>query len=113
VAAVRFNYATAFRFCVFFNNASRFAEEHTGFDDFDGFIEAFSGCFDDADGITVCKSFLSDIVGFVEVAVEATMVEADVEIDDVAVEEDTLIRNAMTDNFVDGGAEGFGEVDVV
>ena len=44
---------------------------------------------------------------------EAVVVEGDVEVDDVAFEEDALVGDAVADYFVDGGADGFGEVDVV
>lgn len=39
--------------------------------------------------------------------------ERDVEIEDVAVEEDTGVGDAVTDYFVGGGADGFGKVVVV
>ena len=44
---------------------------------------------------------------------EAVVVEGDVEVDDVAFEEEALVGDAVADYFVDGGADGFGEVDVV
>ena len=36
-----------------------------------------------------------------------------VDVDDVAVFERSLIGYAVTDDFVDGGADGFGEVTVI
>lgn len=44
---------------------------------------------------------------------EAAVVDADVDVDDVAVFELTLIGDAVADYFVDGGADGFGEVAVI
>lgn len=44
---------------------------------------------------------------------EAAVVERHVDVEDVTVFKFTLVGNAMTDYFVDGGADGFWEVAVV
>ena len=41
------------------------------------------------------------------------MVEADVDVEDVAVLKGSVVRDAVADDFVDRGADGFGEVAVV
>lgn len=43
----------------------------------------------------------------------AVVVEGDVEVKDVAVKEDAGVGDAVTDDFVSGGADGFGEVHVI
>ena len=113
MSAVRFDDAAVSALGMFFNDAAGVAEGHAGFDELDGFVEAFAGGFDDADGGGVRAGEGADVVCFVEVAVEAVVVEGDVEVDDVAFEEDALVGYAVADYFVDGGADGFGEVDVV
>ncbi len=113
VAAVGFDDGAAAGFGVFLNDATGVAEEHAWLDEFDGFGEALARGFNDADRVAGGEGGGADVVGFVEVAVEAAMVECDVEVEDVAVEEDALVWNAMTDYFVGGGADGFGEVNVV
>lgn len=113
MSAVCFDDAAVLTFGVFFDDGARVAEGHAGFDEGDGLVEAFAGGFDDADGGRVGARERADVVGFVEVAVEAGVVEGDVEVDDVAFEEETLVGDAVADYFVDGGADGFGEVDVV
>ena len=113
MSAVSFNDATVSTFGVFFDDGAGVAEGHAGFDEFDGFVEAFAGGFDDADGGGVGAGERADVVCFVEVAVETVVVEGDVEVDDVAFEEEALVGDAVADYFVDGGADGFGEVDVV
>jgi hypothetical protein len=45
--------------------------------------------------------------------VETAVVEGDVEVEDVAVEEDALVGDAVTYYFVGGCADGFRKVDVV
>ena len=113
MSTIRFDDTAASALGVFFNHPSGVAEGHAWFDELDGFVEAFAGGFDNADGGRVGASLFAHIVCFVEVAVEAVVVEGDVEVDDVAFEEDALVGDAVADYFVDGGADGFGEVDVV
>ena len=98
---------------VLLDGVARVADRHARFDEVDGLGEAFAGGFDDADGVAVGEGAGADVVGFVEVAVEAVVVEGDVEVEDVAVEEDAVVGDAVANYFVGGGAEGFGEVDVV
>lgn len=43
----------------------------------------------------------------------AAAVEGDVEVDDVSVDEGALVGDAVADDFVEGGAEGLGELVVV
>jgi hypothetical protein len=45
--------------------------------------------------------------------VEAAVVERHVNVEDVAVEEDSVVGNAVADDFVGRGADGFGEFAVV
>ena len=113
MAAVRFDDAATSTLGVFFNHGPRVAESHARFDELDGFVEAFAGGFDDADGGRIRAGKWAYVVCFVEVAVEAVVVEGDIEVDDVAFEEDALVGDAVTDYFIDGGADGFGEIDVV
>ena len=44
---------------------------------------------------------------------EAVVVEGYVEVEDVAVEEEARVGDAVADYFVDGGAEGFGEAVII
>ena len=113
MSAVCFDDAAVSTFGVFFYYAAGVAEGHAWFDELDGFIEAFAGGFDDADGGGIGAGEGADVVCFVEVAVEAVVVKGDVEVDDVAFEEDALVGDAVADDFIDGGADGFGEIDVV
>ena len=113
MSAVCFDDAAASTLGVFFNHGARVAEGHARFDELDGFVEAFARGFDDADGGRIRAGKWAYIICFVEVAVEAVVVEGDVEVYDVAFEEDALVGDAVADYFVDGGADGFGEVNVV
>jgi hypothetical protein len=45
--------------------------------------------------------------------VKASVVKCNINVENIAVNEDALIWNAVADNFVRGRAYGFGEVTVV
>ena len=113
VPTIRFNDATVARLGVLLDDAARLAEQHSRFHELDGLVEAFAARLDDADGVWIGEGFGAYIVGFVEVAVEAAVIEGYVEVDDVAVLQDALVRDAVADGFVDGDGDGFGEVNVV
>ena len=78
VPAVSLDDAAALRFSVFLDDAADLAYQHARFHGFDGFLEALAGSLDDADGVAVGKSFGADVVGLIEISVEAAMVEGDV-----------------------------------
>lgn len=88
------------------------AEERAGLDELDRLGEAVAGGLDDAHGVRVLVGF-ADVVGLVQVAVEAAVVEGDVDVEDVAVLEGALVGDTVADDFVDGCADRFGEVAVV
>jgi hypothetical protein len=44
---------------------------------------------------------------------EAFMIQSYVKVDDVTLLKDALVGDSMANDFVDRGAEGFGEMDVV
>lgn len=92
------------------DDVARLPEKHPGLDNVHCGLKAVTGGFNDPDSR---RSGRSDVVGFVEIAVEATVVEGHVNVDDVAILERTSIGNAVADDFVDAGADGFGEVVVV
>lgn len=97
---------------VFLDCVADVAEGEAGFDGFDSEAEAFAGGFDEVDVFAV-EGRGPDVVGFVEVTVVTTVVEGDVEVEDVAVEEDAGVGDTVADYFIGGGADGFGEIIVV
>lgn len=97
---------------VFFDGVANIAEGEAGLNGFDGEAEAFAGGFDKVD-IFAVKGRGADIVGFVKVTMVAAVVEGNVKVQDIAVEEDAGIRDAVADHFVRRSADGFGKVIVV
>lgn len=97
---------------VLFDRVADVAEGEAGLDGLDGEAQALARRFHEVD-VRGVEGRRADVVGFVEVAVVAVVVEGDVEVEDVAVEEDAGVGDAVADDFVGGGADGFGEVHVV
>lgn len=88
------------------------SEEGTRLDELDRLLKAVSCGLDDAHTVGVLVGF-ANVVGLVQVTVEAAVVKRDVDIEDVAVLERALIGDTVADNFVGGCADRFGEVAVV
>ena len=113
MSAIRLDDATSFRLRMLLDDGARVFECHAGFHEGDGLFETFAGGLNDANGVWVREGAGADVVGFVEVAVVAAVVEGDVEVHDVAIKEGSLVGDPVADHFVDGGADGFGKVHVV
>ncbi len=85
VPAIRLHHLAAFCLCNFFDHGAVISEQRTRFDEFDRFVETFSRGLYDADVVGVLRGERPDVVGFVQVGVEAFVVEGDVQVEDVAV----------------------------
>lgn len=88
-------------------------EQHPRLDELDRLLEALARRLDDAHGVLVGQRSVADVVCLVDVAVEAAVVESDVDVDNVAVGERARVGDAVADDLVDGCAHGLGEAVVV
>lgn len=113
VANVRLDDVALLRLGVLVDGGAKVAEEDTRFDHRDGVVQAGARRFDDTHRVGVVTGLLADVVCLVEVAVVAVVVEGDIDVQDVAVDEDALVGDAVADDFVDGSAYRFREVAVV
>lgn len=104
VPAVGLDDAAVLGLCVLFDDVPVFAEESAWLDQLDGLVQALSRCLDNADRVGVGEGLLADVVRLVEIAVEAAVVEGDVDVEDVAILEDALIGDSVADDFVGRGA---------
>lgn len=98
---------------VLLNDVSRFSEEHSRLDDSDGLVKTLSCCLNDADCIGIGLRLLADIICLVQVAVEALVVQSNIDIDDIAILQGALVGDTVADDLVNGSADGLGEIDVV
>ena len=76
--------------------------------DCDGGVKAVASGLDQINGIRVLLSLLSDRVRGIQVAVEALMVQGDVEVDNVAILERPLVGDTVADDLIDRGADALG-----
>lgn len=113
VSAVCLDDGAFLRLCVLLDYVSVLAEERAGLDHLDGLVQALSRSFHYADSIWIRQGLVANVVCLVEVAVEAAVVQGDVDVEDVAVLEDALIGNAVADDLVRRGADRLGEFAVV
>lgn len=113
VAHVSLDDVALLRLGVLIDRGTKVAEEDAWLDHRDGVVQAGARCLDDTHGVGVVTGFLADIVGLVEIAVVAVVVEGDINVEDIAVNEGSLVGDAVADNFVDRGTYGFREVTVV
>lgn len=96
-----------------FNHIPISPEQRPRLDQLDRHVQALPGCFDDPDGIEIRFSLVPDVVRLVEIAVVPAVVKRDVDVEDVTVHQDALVGDTVADDFVEGGADGFGEEVVV
>lgn len=99
VATVGLNYATVVGFCNLLNRVAVVAEESAGLNELDRFFQRVSCGFDNAYAVRVLVR-LADVVSLVEVAVEATVVKRNVDVQNVTILQRTLVGNAVADNLV-------------
>jgi hypothetical protein len=95
------------------DDVSVFTEECTWLDDLDGLLQAFPRRLSHAHRIWVCQCLVADVKCFVQVRVETTVVDGDVDVQDVAVLEYALVGNAVADDFVERCAYRLRELAVV
>lgn len=96
-----------------FNHIPISPEQRPRLDQLDRHVQTLPGCFDNPDGIGIRFRFVPDVVRLVEIAVVPAVVKRDVNIEDVTVHQHALVGDAVADDFVEGGADGFGEEIVV
>jgi len=100
VAAICSYCAASLGFCIFLDNVAEFSQQNTRLDGLDSKIEALSRRLHHPDGIRIRLCLVSNVVCFVEVPVEALVVKGNVDVEDIAIHEHTLIGNAVADDFV-------------
>lgn len=113
VTAVSLDDATVICFGHLLDRVAIRAEECTGLDKFDCFVEAVPCGFYDAHIVGILRRCRADVVCFVQIAVKAVVVQGDIDVQNVAVFQGSMIGNAMANDFVDACADGFGEMAVV
>ena len=113
VSAVCPDNTATFTLCVLLDDVAVLAEKCTWLNDFDSLLQAFSRRFRHTYRIRVCQCLVTDIICLIKVTVETVVIECHINVEDVAVLEWSVVRDAVAYDFVGRGADGFGEVAVV
>jgi len=95
------------------DHITELSEQSARLHQLDGLLETLTRSLDDAHRVRVRLGPVTNVVCFVEIAVEALVVEGHVEVNNIAVEKNTLIGDAVADDLVDRGADGLWEVVIV
>lgn len=113
VADVSPDHRAVVGFGVLLNYVAELTEQRARLDFLDCQLQTFPSGFDNTDGVGVGLRAVAYIVCLVQIAVVALVVERYVQVDNVAIQQDTLVGNTVADDLVDRGTDGLGEVVVV
>ena len=104
MATVCANDTTVLGLGVLLNDVAEFTDQGAGLDSLDSLVKTLTSAFDYADVIGVGLGAVTNVVGFVKIGMVTFVVQSDVDVEDVPIEQDSLIRNTVANDFVDGCA---------
>lgn len=113
MATVCLDHATVSRLGVLFDDVPGLSDEHARLCDFDGLVQTLARSLHYPDRVRVCQRLVANVVCLVQVTVEAAMVQCHVDVENIAIFEHSLVRNAVADYFIRRSANRFGEVAVI
>lgn len=88
-------------------------KRHPGLYELNRLVQTFTARLHDPHAVGIRKRFITDVVCLVQVAVETAMVQRHVNVDDVAVNQASPIRDPVADDLVDGRADGLWKTVVI
>jgi hypothetical protein len=94
------NNAAVLALCVLLDDISIFTEQCAWLDDLDGLLQALSRRFRYAHGVRVCQGLVANVECLVQIRVETTVIDRNVNVQDIAVFEYSLVRDAVADDLV-------------
>ena len=102
VTTVRANDTAVLGLGVLLDNITEFTDQSARLNSLDSLIETLASAFNYANVIRVGLGAIANVVRLVKIGVVAVVVQGDVDVENVTVEQDSLIRNAVANDFVDG-----------
>lgn len=105
--------AAAPRLGMSLNNVPKLAEQRARLDQLDSLLKAFASRLGDADRVRVSLGPVADVVSLIQIAMVAFMVQRDVEVDNITIKQDPLVRYPMANYLVNRGADRLREVVIV
>lgn len=95
------------------DDVAKVADQGAGLDRSDGGVQTVASSLHHPDGVGIGLCPLANVVRLIEIAVVALVVQRNVNVQDIAVEQNALVGNAVADDLVERGAYRLGEVVVV
>lgn len=83
------------------DRVAKVAEESAGLDHRNRLVQTLARSLNDPDSIRIGLGAVAYVIGLVEIAVEAFVVESDIKVDNIAIKKNALIGNAVANNLVD------------
>lgn len=105
--------AAVLALCMLLNDVAVFAEQRARLDNLNSLVQALTRRLRHAHRVWVRQRLVSNVKGLVQICVETAVVDGDVDVEDVAVLEHSLVGNAVADDLVERRAYGLGEMAVV
>lgn len=84
----------------FLDDLAKLPDGRSRFDNFDGSVQALTRRLDEAHVIRIIFGLVANIVRLVQICMVALVVDRNIEIDDVAVKQDSLVWDTVADNFI-------------
>lgn len=88
------------RGCVLFDDLAKLPNRHTRFDDLNGHVQGLPRRFDESDRVRIRFGLVANVVGFVQVGMISAVVQRNIEVENVAIKKNSLIRNAVAYNLI-------------
>lgn len=100
VAAPSLDNDKAPRGCVFLNDLSKFSNWYTWFDYLDGHVQGLPGRFNESNRVRISFGLVADVVSLVNIGMVSAMVQRNIEVKNVAIKKDSLIRDSVAYNLI-------------
>lgn len=95
------------------NDVTEFSDQSSWLYGLDSFVQALSCRLNDSHSIGVRLGLVTNIVRLIQIGMVTSVVKRNVDVENIAVEKDTLIGNTVTDDLIDRGTARFREAVVV
>ena len=113
VATVSSNDTAVVLLGVLLDNVTKFSDQGARLHSLDGLVQTLSRGFNHANSIGIGLGLVTNVVGLVQVGVVSLVIQGNIDVENIAVQQNTLIRDTVADDFVNRCTARLGEVVVV
>ena len=78
-----------------FDNLAKLSNRHTWLDDLNRHVQGLSRRFNEFDRVRIRFGLIPDVVGLVQIGMVSAVVQRNIEVKNIAIEQDPLVRNAV------------------